>query len=126
MRSQLEKNKEALCDEIERLSCEKMTDAIAAKLNVYHGALKALCMMEKGWETPSDSTDAYRSADKSDPTPELDGDTEFERVIMAVPIDKAHMVKLTYIFSKHMDGLAAVNPRAYNSTLEQIRELSRS
>lgn len=124
MRSQIEKNKETLCDEMEKLSCEKMTDAIAAKLSAYRGAYKALCMMESGEEP--EAAYAARSADKPEPTMELDGDTEFERVIMKIPADRAHMVKITHIFNKHMEGLAAVNHRAYNSILEQLKEVSKS
>lgn len=46
MRSQIEKNKEILCDEIEQLSEQKMTEAVANKLSVYCGAYNALCMMD--------------------------------------------------------------------------------
>lgn len=122
MRSQIEKNKEILCDEIENLSEQKMTEAVAAKLSIYRGAYKALCMMD------GEKEEAYaaKSADKPEPTMELDGDTEFERVIMTIPADAAHMVKITHIFNKHMDGLAAVNRRAYNSIIEQLKEVAKS
>lgn len=46
MRSQIEKNKEILCDEIEKLSEQKMTESVAAKLSAYRGAYKALCMVD--------------------------------------------------------------------------------
>lgn len=123
MRCQTEKNKEILCDEIEKLSEQKMSEANAAKLSIYYGAYKALCMMDQ-----EEGNEAYaaRSADKPDPTMELDGDTEFERAIMAIPADRAHMVKLTHIFNKHMEGLAAVNRRAYNSIMEQLKEVAKS
>lgn len=123
MRSQIEKNKEILCDEIEKLGNEKMTEANAAKLSAYRGAYKALCMIGK-----EDGGEAYtsRSADKPEPTMELDGDTEFERIIMTIPADAAHMVKITHIFNKHLEGLAAVNRRAYNSIMEQLKEVAKS
>lgn len=123
MRCQIEKNKEILCDEIEKLSEQKMNEANAAKLNMYFGAYKALCMMDK-----KDGNEAYsaKSADRPDPTMELDGDTEFERVIMTIPTDRAHMMKLTHIFNKHLEGLAAVNRRAYNHIIEQLKELAKS
>lgn len=123
MRCQIEKNKEILCDEIEKLSEQKMSEANAAKLSMYRGAYKALCMMDK-----EGGGEAYaaKSADKSEPTMELDGDTEFERVIMTIPADAAHMVKITHIFNKHMEGLAAVNRRAYNNIMEQLKELAKS
>lgn len=47
MRCQVEKNKEILCDEMEKLSSEKMTESLAAKLSIYRGAYKALCMIDK-------------------------------------------------------------------------------
>lgn len=64
--------------------------------------------------------------DRPVPTPQLDGDTEFERVIMSIPLDRAHMVKITYIFNRHLEGLKAVNARAYNNIMEQLRELAKS
>lgn len=127
MRTQFEKNKETLMEEIEKYSEQPMTNALAEKLNVYHGALKALCMAERGWgEEDVMSEYASRTADKPEPTMELDGDTEFERVIMTIPADAAHMVKITHIFNKHMEGLAAVNRRAYNSIIEQLKEVAKS
>lgn len=122
MRSQIEKNKEILCDEIEKLSEQKMSEAVAAKLSIYRGAYKALCMMDGG----NEEVYAVRSDGKPEPTMALDGDTEFERVIMTIPADVAHMVKITHIFNKHMEGLAAVNRRAYNSIMEQLREVAKS
>lgn len=125
MRSQIEKNKEILCDEIEKLSEQKMSEANAAKLSVYRGAYKALCMVDKedGNETYAAVT---KSTDKPEPTMALDGDTEFERIIMTIPADAAHMVKITHIFNKHLEGLAAVNRRAYNSIMEQLKEVAKS
>ena len=122
MRCQIEKNKEILCDEIEKLSNEKMIEANAAKLSMYRGAYKALCMLG------GDNAEVYsaRNTDRPDPTPELDGDTEFERVIMTIPTDRAHMMKLTHIFNKHLEGLAAVNRRAYTHIIEQLKEVARS
>ena len=128
MRTQFEKNKETLMEEIEKSSEQPMTNALAEKLNVYHGALKALCMAERGWDEEAVvmADGASRTADKPEPTMELDGDTEFERIIMTIPADAAHMVKITHIFNKHMEGLAAVNRRAYNSIIEQLKEVAKS
>ena len=47
MRTQHEKNKETLMEEIEKLCGQPMTNSVAEKLSVYRGALKALCMREK-------------------------------------------------------------------------------
>lgn len=121
MRCQIEKNKEILCDEMEQLSEQKMSEAIAAKLSIYRGAYKALCMMEGG-----EAYAASKSMERFDPTPELDGDTEFERVIMTIPADRTHMVKITHIFNKHLEGLKAVNARAYNSIIEQLKEVAKA
>lgn len=123
MRRQIEKNMEILCDEMEKLSGERITDAVAAKLAAYHGAYKALCMADGEGAGP----EAYAAPaeERKEPTLELDGDTEFERVIMTIPADRAHMVKLTHVFTKHMEGLAAVNRRAYNSVMDQLREVAK-
>lgn len=134
MRSQIEKNKEILCDEIEKLGNEKMSESSAAKLSAYRGAYKALCMLDKE-EVEEWGAGAYyaekkgKAADRTGykgSTPELDGDTEFERVIMTIPTDRAHMVKITHIFNKHLEGLAAVNRRAYNSIIEQLKEVAKT
>ena len=42
MRSQIEKNKEILCDEMEKLGNEKMTEAVATKLSIYYGDRKSV------------------------------------------------------------------------------------
>ena len=120
MRCQIEKNKEILCDEIEKLGEQKMNEANAAKLSIYHGAYKALCMSDGGM------VEVSRNMERADPTPELDGDTEFERVIMTISPDRSHMVKITHIFNKHLESLKAVNARAHNSIMEQLKELAKS
>lgn len=133
MRSQIEKNKEILQDEIERYGNSKISDAIATKLSVYRGAYDALCMLESE-EYETESEYAYTPAPakerkertESEATPDLDGDTEFERVIMAIPVDRAHMIKITHIFDNHLKGLKVVNARAYNSIIEQLKEVARS
>ena len=67
-----------------------MNEAVAAKLSMLRGAYKALCMMNG-----EEKVYAARDTDKPAPTMELDGDAEFERVIMTIPVDTAHMVKIT-------------------------------
>ena len=125
MKSQHEKNKETLTEEIEKL-CEKpITDATASKLSAYHGALKAMCWAENDWKEDAASAEA-RAADKPSFTPELDGDTEFERVIMTIPADAAHMIKITHVFNKHLEDLKFANARAYNSIMDQLREVAKS
>lgn len=121
---QIEKNMKTLWEEIERLCNQPVKDETAEKLNVYMGALKAMCMIYGDEKMGKNATRVY-SEEKPAPTPELDGDTEFERVIMTIPADAAHMIKITHIFNKHMEGLAAVNMRAYNSIMEQLREVAR-
>ena len=129
MRSQIEKNKEILCDEIEKLGNEKMSEANAAKLSTYRGAYKALCMVAENepeaYAEKAAGKIAYY-AEKDGATPELDGDTEFEQVIMKIPADRAHMVKLTHIFDRHLTALRAVNAKPYNTVMEQLKELAKS
>lgn len=133
MRSQIEKNKEAAMDKIEEYSEKPFSDSVAEHLNVYRGAYKALCMVGKGEDTgaaeyaekaPKKASVVY--AEKSEHTPELDGDSEFERVIMKIPADRAHMVKLTHVFDKHLSGLKIVNSHAYNTVIDQLKELAKS
>lgn len=134
MRSKIEKNKEEYLEAIETLCEQKPSDSVASKLSAYRGAYKALCMIgeERGLERreaayyAEKKRNAMDRAAHKDPTPELDGDTEFERIIMAIPADAAHMVKITHIFNKHLESLKAVNARAYNSIMEQLRELAKS
>lgn len=134
MRSQIEKNKEALLDYIENHAGNEMKPDIAARLSNARGAYKALCMLGKE-ETEERSAGAYYAEKKEkttpasghkESTPELDGDTEFERVIMKIPADREHMVKLTHIFDRHLIALRAVNAKPYNTVMEQLRELAKS
>lgn len=133
MRSQIEKNKEALLDYIENHAEDEMKPDIAARLSNARGAYKALCMVGKGEYTgsaeyaekaPEKAAVVY--VEKGEHTPELDGDSEFERVIMKIPADRAHMVKLTHIFDKHFTGLKLVNSHAYNTVIDQLKELAKS
>ena len=59
-------------------------------------------------------------------TPELDGDTEFERVLMEIPPDVQHMTKVAYIFNRHLEDLKFANIRAYNMIMDQLRKVAES
>ena len=84
---------------------------------------RALCLL-----AGEEEAEAYaaRNAGSPEPTMELDGDTEFERVIMKIPTDREHMVKLTHIFDRHLTALRAVNAKPYNTVMEQLKELAKS
>lgn len=134
MRSQVEKNKEVLMDYIENHAGDEMKPDVAARLSNARGAYKALCMLDKK-EAEEWSAGAYYAEKKGEtapaagykePTPELDGDTEFERIIMKIPADREHMVKLTHIFDRHLTALRAVNAKPYNTVMEQLKELAKS
>lgn len=127
-RSEIEKNKEKLCDEIEKLGNIEISDPIAERLSAYIGAYKALCMInpEKAGPAKSYAQNVRIAKERPAPTPELDGDTEFERLIMSIPQDRAHMVRITYVFNRHLEGLKIVNSRAYNSIMEQLKEIAKS
>lgn len=121
-------------DKIEEYSEKPFSDSVAEHLNVYRGAYKALCMLGKE-ETEEWGGGAYyaekkeKSADRAgykESTPELDGDTEFERVIMKIPTDREHMVKLTHIFDRHLTALRSANAKPYNTLMEQLKELAKS
>lgn len=136
MRSQIEKGKEILCDEIEKLGNEKMTDAVAAKLNTYHGAYKALCMLENGEEYTNNAAAMVQSEEKdekqekapkkSSRTMELDGDTEFEKILMGIPIDAEHVTAVFNVFADHMESLSVMNRRAYENVMMRLREVARA
>lgn len=115
-------NKEKLMDEIERYKGEPITDKVAERLCVYNGALQALCRNENAPEQVEQTARALRSV--YEPTLALDGDTEFERAIMSMPIDWEHMERLIHVFSVHMENLAFANKRAYNSIIDQIRAIA--
>lgn len=125
MRSQHEKNKDFLHEKIEEYCNRPMTDSVAEHLNVYRGALEALCMKEKGWAEEPAPTET-RTAERPEPTPELDGDTEFERVIMTIPADAAHMVKLTRVLNVFLENFKFANARAYNDLMDKLREVAKS
>ena len=130
MRTQIEKNRDTLLEEIEQLREKPITNQIAEKLCIYGGALDALRAEHGAGEgapvaAPLSTPDPRRSA-RQDPTMELDGDTEFERAIMAMPIDWEHMERLIHVFTIHMENLAFANKRAYNKILDQIEQIARS
>lgn len=126
---QIEKNMKSLWEEIERLSNQPVTEETAEKINVYMGALRGICMIygdnEKPAEEFSNRGGGY-SEEKPAPTPELDGDTEFERILMTIPSDTSHMTKIAYIFNRHLEDLKFANIRAYNMIINQLREIAKS
>lgn len=124
MRSQLEKNKEILLEEIEKYSCKPIDNATADRLNVYRGAYKALCMIDG--EEYAHEEKAVQETPSVARTAELDGDTEFERVIMSIKPDKAHMVAITNILADHMESLSVMNRRAYDNVMMRLREVARN
>lgn len=85
---------------------------------------KAPGMVDKSGGNGAEYT--VKSADKPELTMALDGGTGFEWVIMTISPDAAHMVKIPHIFNKHLEGLAAVNRRAYNSIVEQLKEVAKA
>ena len=125
MKTQHEKNKEILMEEIEKYCNRPMNDAVAAHLSTYRGALKAMCMLEHGWnEMDSAYAEKARGKEPFAPTPELDGDTEFEQIVMKIPVDTEHISEVFKIFNTHMNQMESVNPRAYNRIIERLKGLA--
>lgn len=122
-RSQCEKTKEALWERIEEYSEKPFSDSVAEHLSVYHGAFKALCMIGKE-EYPEVSA-AAQSEEKAARTMELDGDTEFEKLIVSMPFDVIHAKAVANIFADHMESLAVMNRRAYDNVMMRLREVAR-
>lgn len=122
MRSQSEKSRETLLDEIEKYSEMPLNDSVAEHLSVYLGAYKALCMLGKSEEYASTEKEAENTEEKAARTVELDGDTEFEKVIISMPFDMAHAKAVVSIFADHMESLAVMNRRAYDNVMGRLRE----
>ena len=124
---QIEKNMKTLWEEIERLCNQPVTEESAEKINVYMGALRGICMIYGDNDKMVENAAVRNySEEKPAPTPELDGDTEFERVLMTIPSDVSHMTKIAYIFNRHLEDLKFENIRAYNVIMKQLRDVANS
>lgn len=124
MRSQQEKNKETLLEEIEKLSAKPITNSTAELLSNYRGAYKALCLIDAEGYTPKTKTD--QTEEKAARTVEFDGDTEFEKVVIGMPYDMAHIKAMLSIFADHMESLCVMNRRSYDNVMARLREVAGS
>lgn len=124
MRSQREKNMETLLEEIEKLSVKPINNSMAELLSNYIGAYKALCMVDAEGYTQEAKT--AQTEEKAARTVELDGDTEFEKVVIGMPYDMAHIKAMLSIFADHMESLCVMNRRAYDNVMARLREVARS
>lgn len=124
MRSQQEKNKETLLEEIEKLSAKPINNSTAELLSNYRGAYKALCMIDA--EVYANEAKPAQTEEKATRTVELDGDTEFEKVVIGMPYDMAHVKAMLSIFADHMESLCVMNRRAYDNVMARLREVARS
>jgi hypothetical protein len=118
MKTKIEKNMESLWKDIENHAEGEMTEANVTRLSVCRGAYKALCMV-RGTE----ATEAEEIAVLSDKEG-LDGNTEFDRLIMSIPADRKHMVAVLEIISDHMEGLKIINNRKYEAVMMRLREVA--
>lgn len=123
MRSQREKNMETLLEEIEKLSEKPVNNSTAELLSNYRGAYKALCLIDEGY---THETKSAQTEEKAARTVELDGDTEFEKVVIGMPYDTAHIKAMLSIFADHMESLCVMNRRAYDNVMARLREVARS
>ena len=124
MRSQREKNMETLLEEIEKLSAKPINNSTAELLSNYRGAYKALCMADA--EEYTKETKSAQTEEKADRTVELDGDTEFEKVVIGMPYDMAHIKAMLSIFADHMESLCIMNRRSYDNVMARLREVARN
>jgi hypothetical protein len=124
MRTQIEKNMESLMEDIERHSTMTMTEDVVTRLAVCFCAYKALCATD-GKEYVIEAKTAH-GENKEGRTLALDGDTEFESVILSMPYDSAHMEAVVGIFADHMDSLAVINRRAYDNIMARLREVAKN
>lgn len=130
MRTQCQKNKEILMEEIEKLSHQPMTDSIAVELNTYRGALNAILEAESGWKQDEPTSAAYstraRTVEQPTYTPEMDGDTELERIFMQIPADEPHMMALFGVLQTHMTQLAIMHRKMHDNLMNKFREVARN
>lgn len=124
MRSQQEKNKETLLEEIEKLSAKPINNSTAELLSNYRGAYKALCLVDA--EGYAQEAKTAQTEEKAERTVEMDGDTEFEKVVIGMPYDMAHIKAMLSIFADHMESLCVMNRRAYDNVMSRLREVARS
>lgn len=124
MRRQQEKNKEILLEEIEKLSEKPINNSTAELLSNYRGAYKALCLIDAEWYTTETKND--HTEDKSARTVEMDGDTEFEKVVIGMPYDMTHIKAMLSVFADHMESLCVMNRRAYDNIMARLREVAKS
>lgn len=120
---QRDKNEQYLLDQIEKYSGEPANKETIAWLNMCRGAYKAMCMASKKEYA---AAVAVQSDDKPAHTPELDGDTELERVFMQITPDKAHMMAIFHILQEHVDQLAIVHKRMHDNLIMKFREVARN
>ena len=71
-------------------------------------------------------TKTARTEENSARTVELDGDTEFEKVVIGMPYDMDHIKSMLSIFADHMESLCVMNRRAYDNVMARLREVARS
>ena len=124
MRSQQEKNKETLLEEIEKLSAKPINNSTAELLSNYRGAYKALCLIDAEEYIPETKPD--QTEEKAARTVELDGDTEFEKVVIGIPYDMSHIKAVLSVFADHMESLCVMNRRAYDNIMARLREVAQS
>lgn len=125
MRTQIEKSKIELIENIEQLAERDITDAVATRLCTYHGAYKALRMLECEAEAEPEtkiSTATARTVTRTATT----GGTEFEQVIAETPADWEHMTAVMEIIGDHMEGLKVMNRRKYDNIILRLKEVARS
>lgn len=123
-RSQCEKNKELLMEKIEEYSEKPFSDSMAEHLSVYCGALKAIRMLGKEEYTHEART--AQNEPQASRTAELDGNTDFEKLIVSMPFDMPHAKAVVSIFADHMESLSVMNRRAYDNVMMRLREVARN
>jgi hypothetical protein len=123
VKTKIEKNMESLWQDIEEHAEGDMTEANVTRLNVCRGAYKALCMVCHADKAEDTAVELARTTETVDG---LDGDTEFDRLIMSIPADREHMVEVLNIISDHMEGLKIINNRKYENVMMRLREVART
>jgi hypothetical protein len=122
MRTQLEKNKELLLEEMERYADEKMNDLNATRLCTFWGAYKALKMVCE--ETEQEPEKVAVSVTRSAVEVSTSGESDFMRIVGETKMDSQHLNAMFQILDDHLSALEVMNNRAYRNILARLREVA--
>jgi methionine synthase I (cobalamin-dependent) len=122
VKSQLEKNKEILLEEIERYADQKMSDMNATRLCTFLGAYNALMMVCEESEEVEEKTARVMVREAVEVA--KNGESDFMCIMAETKMDTQHLNAVFQIIDDHLAALEVMNNRAYKNLLSRLREVS--